>query len=354
MSRSRPPAATRPGPRPPRAGPGLVAPRRRPPAASRSGARAALRLLPLVLSLAATVWAVSANPFAAPMAERGTAELRAVLDRQVARVATEAWLAEALAAAVAAGEADRAARLLALADELGRAVPRGDAEALIAEAGRPLARARACGACIADPGACESLTLLAACSVPFELSPLGDAAALGRAGSAWAAGAEVDRLEAGLATLGLGATAATLATGGAAAGVKAGAGLLRTARRMDALSPRLAGALAAPGGASVAADLARIRSGAGTAATLRLLPHVGDAADAARLARVSEALGPRTLRAAEVLGPSRMLRATTRLTRTAAGALALIWLTVTQAALLLAGWVGGALWRAALGPPRAR
>jgi hypothetical protein len=313
-------------------------------------ARRLLAALPLAATAVATAWALSTNPFAAPLVERTEAELRAALDMQVARVATPAWLETALSDAVAERDADRAARLLALADELGRPVARAEAEALIARAARPAARAAACAACIRAPASCESVALIGLCTVPFELSPLGDVAALGRAGAAWAEGAPVDRLDAGLAAVGLGASAAVLASGGASAGVKVGAGLLRTARRMDALSPALVARLGRAEGAALAAGMGRVRAATSMPEALRLMRHVHRPEDAARLARVAEALGPRTLRTVEVLGPARALRATVRVTRMAVATAALVWLTLLQAATLLAARAGAALWRVALGP----
>ena len=198
--------------------------------------------------------------------------------------------------------------------------------------------------------------------MPFELSPLGDANALRRAGAAWARGEPVDRVEAGLAAVGLGATAAILASGGTSAAVKAGASLLRMARRMGTLPPallRLARrAVADPAARAslrgVAGDLGRVRAAAGTATALRSLRLVEGTRDAARLARVAEAAGPRTGRTLAVLGRGRAFRATVRLSRAAAGTLALLWLCAAQAGVLMATRLGGAVWRAAVDRSAAR
>jgi hypothetical protein len=291
----------------------------------------------------------------------------------VARRATPAWIEAALAEAVAAEDADRAAMLLGLAADLGLETPAGlrdDAQALVDASEGLAATAGACVACMADVAACPSLRLVAACALPFEMTPLGDANALRRQGFAWAAGGEVDRLETGLALVGLGATGAALATGGASLMVKAGAGLLRTARRMGSVTPGLARTLELPiawrrlpgllrgtervedvtdatrlaalGG--VAADLGRVRAATGTADALWLLRVVDGPEDAARLARVAEAAGPDTRRAVEVLGKGRVLRATLRLSNAALGTLALIGALLLQ----LAGWVGARLGAVAL------
>lgn len=126
---------------------------------------------------------LSTNPFAAPLVERGTTGIRLTLEAQVARIASAEWLQAGLDDAVAKADADRAEMLLALATELDRSVERAAAEALVAKASAPLAQAAACGACMADIANCESLRLVAACAVPFELSPLGDVNALRRAAS---------------------------------------------------------------------------------------------------------------------------------------------------------------------------
>ena len=314
-----------------------------------------VRLLPLLATLAATAWALAANPLAAPFVERTEAGLALALERAVRLRASPEWIEAALADAVAAGDADRAAMLLGLADDLGRTVPRDEAEALVAARGGWAAAAADCARCMADTARCRSARALAACAVPFELSPLGDVNALRRAGVELAAGGEVDRLEVGLAAVGLGATAALLATGGTSGAVKAGAGLLRMARRMGTLPPalaRLARQAATEPAAraalrATAADLARVRAAAGTGAALRLVRLADGPDDAARLARVAEAAGPRTERTVAVLGKSRAFRATVRLSRAAAGTLALLWLSVVQLATILAARLGARALRAA-------
>ncbi|WP_299650442.1 hypothetical protein [uncultured Jannaschia sp.] len=336
-----------------------------------------LRALPLGLSLAATLWMLSANPFAAPFVERGQTELALTLEREVRRTATAEWIAAALDAAVADADADRAAMLIELAQDLGRPVDVTAAEAMIAARSGWLASAGDCAACMADATTCPTLAQLGACAVPFELSPLGDANALRRAGQAWMTGEDVDELDAGLALLGLGATGAMVLSGGSSVTVKAGAGLLRLARRIGSLTPELARTLRVPirwgvvpdflrGTArladvtdtaalarvsGVAADMGRVRDATSTAEALRLARLVDTPEDASRLARVAEAAGPRATRSFEVLGKGRVFRATIRLGRLAAGALVLLWLTLLQAGIVLASWAGRALWRAVLPAP---
>ena len=330
------------------------------------GALGLIRALPLAATLAATGWALSSNPLAAPLVERSAADLSLTLERMVRRTATEEWLSAAMAEAVAAEDAERAEMLVGLAEDLGRDVDTVAARALIEEAEGWTATVAGCGTCMLDIATCPSLSQLTFCAVPFELSPAGDLNALRRAAFAWTSGGEVDALDAGLALVGLGATAAILVTGGSSATVKAGTGLLRLARRMGSLTPGLARVLrvpvkwdAVPGYllgrvpldrvtdvarlnrvGAVAADLGRVREATSTAETLRLVRLVDTPEDATRLARVAEAAGPRTTRTFATLGKTRAFRATLRLSRTAIGALVLLWLTALQIALILATRAG--------------
>ena len=328
--------------------------------------RAALAVLPLGATLGATVWALQGNPLAAPFVERTTRELSVTLERMVRREASAGWIDAALQEAVAAEDAERAAMLLDLAADLGHAVDAGPATRMIEAQDGMLAGAAACARCMADIASCPSVRQVALCAVPFELSPLGDLNALRRASLDAAAGREVDGLDAGLAVVGLAATAAVVVSGGSSATVKAGASLLRMARRMGSLTPDLARALRLPvrwervgevarGTArledltdaaalarlgTVAADLGRVRAATSTAEALRLVRLVDTPEDAARLARVAEAAGPRTTRSLAVLGKGRAFRATVRLSRAATGALVLLWLTAVQVAVVVGSRLG--------------
>jgi hypothetical protein len=201
-------------------------------------------------------------------------------------------------------------------------------------------RAAQCATCIWDAGTCP-LDLLLACRAPVDLTPLGDFAGIARAGSAYVRGTEIDQVDLALSVVGLGATVLVIATGGSSAVVKAGAGLGKLARRIGAMPPYMARTLgdAARKGIDWAAlprvrnlddlkaalrpeilapatrmvgDAGTLARTGGPAAGLYLLGQTGDAAELARLARASEALGPRTLGAAEMLGTSRLARATLR------------------------------------------
>ena len=335
--------------------------------------RGLIAALPLGATALAAAVALQGNPLARPFVERGEAELGRTLERMVRRTADDAWMRAALEDAVEAGDAGRAGMLVALAADLGLDVDTGAAQALIAASDGWAATAAACGACMADIASCPSLELMGACGVPFELSPLGDLNALRRAGTDWMAGRPVDELDASLALVGLAATGAVVVSGGSSATVKAGAGLLRTARRLGSLTPGMARLLrlpirweAVPGlvtGATriedvtdaarlatlggVASDMARVRAATSTAEALRLARLVDTPDDAARLARVAEAAGPRTTRTFAVLGKGRTFRATVRLGRAAAGTLVLLWLTAAQLAAVIGVRIGALLLRGA-------
>lgn len=274
-----------------------------------------------------------------------------------------------MAAALAAEETDRALWLADLAQAEGVALPAAEAEAvarLRAAGGAWTKVVRDCADCALDTRACGSVREIAACAIPFELSPLGDLNALRRQGLAALAGEEVDQLETGLALVGLGATAAVVFTGGSSALVKAGASTARMTRRLGHLTPGMTHALedvadlpvnwgAALRGAPIEqiTDVARLRRVGGLAEdlgtvarqtsvgdTLVLLRHIDGAEDAARMARLSEVAGVRTLSRVEVLGKARSFRALVRLSDLALGTLAAIYAALVQVALMLGGALG--------------
>ncbi|MEM7711373.1 MAG: hypothetical protein AAF264_11625, partial [Pseudomonadota bacterium] len=318
--------------------------------------RILMRTAPLWATLAALAWALSTNPFAAPLVQRTGQDLALALEREVRRTATPDWTEAALAQAVAAEDIDRTAMLVALAGDLGHDLDTRAAQALLDAQGGWQATATTCAICMADIATCPSVKMLGACAVPFEMSPLGDLNALRRAGLAWWDEDEIDRLDAGLALLGLGATGAAVATGGSSLAVKAGAGTIRMARRLGTLTPGLArmldvtDAAKRPALQAVAADLGRVRGATSAGDALRLMRHVDGPEDARHLARIAEAAGPRTVRTFDVLGKSRTIRASLRLTRAALATAALIWLAIVQVAITFATRTGAALLRAAATP----
>lgn len=224
-----------------------------------------------------------------------------------------------------------------------------------------------CATCAYDPAQC-SLNQVMICQAPIALTPIGDIAGITRAGVAYASGEPVDEIDFALSIVGLGATAAVLASGGTSTVVKAGASLAKLARKMGRLSPKLIemasdavrtgvdwaqlplvrsaedlrGVVHAdafvPLGETLA-DLDRLRAASSTTAALHLLPLVDSPADARRLAKAAEAIGPKVVGRAEVLGKARLFRATLRLSKTAwaliAGLSGLLISAATLAASLL-------------------
>ena len=306
--------------------------------------RAAARATQAAAALAtggASVWALAQDPFAAPLVDRTAEGMRLAVERAMAQEVTPAWLLPRLDDALAQGDRDRVAMLAGLATDYG--IPLDPAtqarvEGCLAAPGL-LEGAADCAACAIDIRSCESLAAIAACAIPFELTPLGDLNALRRQSTAWVYGEEVDGIETGLALAGLAATGAVMVSGGGSYVVKGGLSAIRAARRMNALTPGFTRALAEAADLPVnwgavlraapleeitdtarlsrltglARDLATVAERTSPAETLVLLRHVETAEDATRLARTAEALGPRTRVAMEVLGPARVFRSLTRL-----------------------------------------
>lgn len=326
------------------------------------------------------------NPFAAPLVERGAAEARAAFTRAMAQRVTPDWLLPRLAAAVEADAPDDVALYAALAAEHGVPVPAdlaARAEAVRTAHAGALATAADCAACAWDIAACPTLATIGFCAVPVELSPLGDLNALRRGATDWVAGSEVDRLEVSLALVGLAATGAVVVSGGTSATAKVGATLLRTGRRIGAISPRLLaeltgtvrglvrwerlddlalGRVAASEAvdaarwsrlSAIADDAGRLRANTSTAEALVLLRAAGSTEDLARLARVSDAAGAETRKVMRVLGPDafRLLRRASHLAEAAIG---LVALAAAQLCTLAAGLLRMALGGFARGRGRNR
>lgn len=268
--------------------------------------------------LSAAIWALAQHPFTMPLVDRGLDEIRLVLAQELSRQATPERVIADLREALEQHDLRRLEMLADLAQDQGIALPQ-DLQAAMDDAlsGRGLlADIGDCARCMGDITACPRLSLIAICTLPFELSPAGDVAALWRQGKAAATGAEVDQIEAGLATLGLAATTGALISAGATLPIKGGATTLRMARRADALSPGMRQALtsaargpdpaATLGG--IAADAGRIAQRSPASDLLPLLRHADTPAELARLARLSEATGPQATRILHVLGKPRTLR----------------------------------------------
>lgn len=292
------------------------------------------------------------HPFAAPLIDRSTAEIARAADRAMARTVTEEWLLPRLSAGLEARDADAVSFYATLAEDHRIPLPPPLAASLAAfraERAGAIARIGDCAICAYDLTRCPTLEMLAFCALPVELTPLGDLNALRRGGDAYLSGQPVDGLDTGLAVIGLGATGAALATGGGGLVVKAGATTIRLAHRLGTLTPGLRRVLVEGAGvarsSAVRGDLTRLARNAGAAQSLHLMRHIDSAADAARMARLSEAAGPRTFGIVEALGKSRALRLTLRLADNVLAAFALIYALALQIALWIAGRLGRALLR---------
>ncbi|WP_316013749.1 hypothetical protein [Roseobacter sp. HKCCA0434] len=299
----------------------------------------------VLLSTVALLIGMTRQPWLAPYVERTGAELRLALDRAVAEDLSEVWLAAEADAALDTGDADRAEVLLALAGRHDRAMPR-EAELRALLDPPPRERALQCARCAANFESCRGLGEIASCNLPVELTPMGDLNALRRGAAAWWAEEEVDRFDVALAGVGLTATGLAVASGGTSLTVKGGAALMRVARRAGSLSPRLVRVVLASAREParlrpLISDLARVRGSVGTAATLDLMRHVDDAGDAARLVRVTDAVGPAARGHFAVLGKARVFRAMVRFSRP----LLAMW----GAMAALAGLVGAMLLNIAIG-----
>ncbi|GHC52729.1 hypothetical protein [Neogemmobacter tilapiae] len=313
----------------------------------RRAARAGLFVL-LVLSLGLTGLAalrISRDPLIRPFVDAGADQIAAAMEQAMAQEATPERLTLVMTRLLAEEPRNWLAiqAVEAVAEERRIALP----EALVVQRAAMweadssyLVQAGQCATCVWDAGTCTISTALI-CNAPIQLTPIGDVVGLTKAGSAWATGGDVDEIDLGLSIIGLGATAAVLASGGTSFTLKAGAGMVKLARKMGILSPRLVGMIGdvirrgvdwqmvgrmdfsdpakliradvvAPL-ASVASDLGRMGARLPMGETLHLVRYVDDAAEARRLANAAEALGPKTIGAVEVLGKSRFLRATVRL-----------------------------------------
>lgn len=315
---------------------------------------------------------IAANPALTPVIERSRDEIIAATDLLMARNATEARLSTLIATRLAESPRNWVA-LQALHDEAtarGFALPPDYDAAWQADSGL-LAATGDCLSCIWDIATCTLSTALI-CKAPILLTPIEDLRGLAQAGADYASGTPIDQLDLGLSVIGLGATAAIVASGGTSATLKAGTATLRLARGMGRLSPRLTRHLGTafadgirwadlpgvrsaddlgglirpdvlrPVGATLS-DLGRVAGTLGPVPALHLLPLIDDATDARHLARLAEALGPRTLAKAEVLGKSRLLRATFRLSDLGLslilGLSGLMLSLATLAGSLLQGWI---------------
>ncbi|RRH77300.1 ACP S-malonyltransferase [Falsigemmobacter faecalis] len=333
--------------------------------------------------LATALWGWSQQPLTAALVERSAESAGRAIEAAFQRSFTPEEAAARIRSALAADDAFRALWLADLAEEEAIALPPDvnlEIEALRASREGVMAGAKDCAVCAWDIRACASLSEIAFCALPVEMTPLGDLNALRRQGANALAGQEVDQLETGLALVGLAATSALLVTGGGSALVKAGATALRGAKRLGSLTPGVARMISGLGDLPIrwsavlrgapldeitdaarltrvtdmAADIGRIAGNTSAAETLLVLRHVETAEDAARLARVSDVAKAKTTSRLEVLGKSRIFRATLRLSDTAIAAFAALWAGITGLLSLVAGWLMQGVLKLLRPPPQRR
>ena len=296
------------------------------------------------------VYRISHNPALRALVDRGTNEIVAASDRDMARHATPERVAERLDALLAEEKHNWLA-IDAVADtatELGIAIPpelfarmrlARDAESGV------IANAQKCAACAYDPGACE-LSAILICQAPMVLTPLGDLAGVTLESGHYLGGGDVDEINLTLSLAGLAAVGLLVVSGGSSATVKLGASATKLARRMNLLSPKVTRMLAdvARSGVDwtrvraarsgddligalnpkvfaplteVLAETGRIAGKLDVTETLHVLRYIDSADDARRLANASDALGRRMVGRLEILGKSRFLRATLKYSDTA-------------------------------------
>ena len=337
----------------------------------------ALLFIAFVGSLGLTLRAavqIADNPLLAPVVDRASDEIKAVTDRMMAREATPARLTALIETRLAETPRNWVA-LKALADvaqDQGHILPPAYAEAWETDSGF-VALSGDCLSCLWDIGTCTLSTALI-CKAPILLTPVEDVRGLVKAGADYSMDRPIDQLDLGLSVIGLAASAAILASGGTSMTLKAGTATIRLARGMGRLSPALLGRLtgAVTDGirwadlpkvrgaedavallrtdalrplAETLTDLGRVADATGPVPVLHLLPLVDDAVDARRLARASEALTVKTVSRAEVLGKSRLLRVTVRVSDTAIGLIVGLVGALISFALMLAGLVQSAVIR---------
>lgn len=340
-------------------------------------------MIALALNAALAVWALSQNPFAQPFVARSEAAARGAIDRALAARATPDWLAAQAEDALADEDFDRLGVYLDLANDRNIALPPDLLRRVQAaeEARSGLwAQAKSCAACAYDIRLCPTIAEIGACALPVEITPLGDLNALRRAATDWAAGNDIDELDAGLGLIGLAATGAVIVTGGTSATAKIGATALRVGRRMGAVGTRLTAHMAgltrglvrwgelphalrtgtldtALDAARwtrlrhVAADFGTVAERTSTSEALVLLKHVDTPEDLSTLARLSTVEGGRTRHVLEALGKPRTFRLLHRVADVTLLAIGLVALVLSQLASLALHLLLRALRRLAR-PPR--
>jgi hypothetical protein len=299
----------------------------------------------LVMS-AINLTALARAPVGAAFVARGLAEIDTATELALARHATPTTIARRLDALLSEAPRNWLAinAVTALADD--RAIPLPHdltvrRDSAYAQDHNHWRTGEKCLSCLRDATTCP-LSAILICRAPVDLTPLGDVFGLSRAALAYVAGRDVDRVDFILSAIGLSALALAPSTGGSSLSIKAGAGFAKLAKSMnrlpDALSrplirafregidwSRMSGmrrtsdldTLLRPDilrpATAILEDTGRMVRNTSVVDGLHLMQHIDTPADMARLARVSDTLGPRTVGVVEILGKSRALRLSMRL-----------------------------------------
>ncbi|MCW1931625.1 hypothetical protein [Pararhodobacter zhoushanensis] len=329
-----------------------------------------------VISLSWTAyWALemARMPGLEPFVERTESQLAAAYERGLARAATPEAVLARLEARL--GEEPRdwvvIGALQDLAAAQGGVLPAALADRIDVLDGADngwIATGLDCAACAWDLRDC-ALSAALSCGVAVNVTVLGDLVALVREGRHYVAGDAVDQIDLGIAFVGIAATGLVVVSGGTSYTVKIGSGLLRVAHRMGRLAPEILGvfrravvfgvdwgglravrsadglaALARPAvirpAVEVAQDLGRLNTRLGTRQALHLMGAIDTPGDAARIARASDVLGPRTVGALEMLGKSRFLRLGLRMSDEVLALVAGVFSVLMSGVALLAPLLG--------------
>lgn len=316
-----------------------------------------------------SLWRFAHSPVGGILVARTEAELSAAYERTLARHATPVAIADRITTRLAEMPRNWVALEGLMALEGARDLP----DSLIAAYASAhaadhswRAMGASCGACAYDLRVCTMGADLA-CGIGVNLTVAGDVISLSRESGAWMRGEPVDQLDVTLSFIGIGATGLVVVTGGSSYTLKIGAGLMKVAHRMGRLSPGLRRiyARAARDGVDWAAvraarnaddlarlgraealrpaldlteSLGRVQARTTTRGALHLVGHIDSLDDARRLARATDALGPRSVGAFEVLGKARFLRTGMRLADTLRDAFAGLIAALTAALGLI--WNG--------------
>lgn len=262
--------------------------------------------------------------------------------------------------AIAAGDADLAESLFALANRQGTTLPPGTDARVEAAADAAAARlAEDAWAGFLSGEAPNEAALAGA--LASDLTGIGDIRDLYLQAERYVNGEAVDPLITGLAVGGLGITAVTISSAGLALPARTGLTTLKAVKRAGRLSPALAReagtlvsrAVAGRGlKASAAAletlgtDIATIGSRAGYRATLQTLETAQSTAELSRMARLSKSFGKAT-RAAMVMGGTAFSIASLTATAAMWTVSWLLWaVAAALAATRLSFRIGRWLWRA--------